>query len=363
MRRIAAVFLLAGCSVAPASQSPATSDAASHDPSPRATATAAATAPSTSSTPAVEVVAWSPLTADGPSAREDHTWTVSGDGSTAYLFGGRDGDTVHGDLWAFSLRDDRWLELPSSGGPAARFGHEGLWVEGVGLVVFAGQNGPDFFSDLWAYDPERAAWRELPSTGAVPVARYGTCGAIGPDGRLWISHGFTSDGVRFSDTRAYDFPTGAWTDETPTVGELPVERCLHACWWTDDGGLALYGGQTTGVTALGDRWILGSGGWSRLDGASPPERNLYAAARVTDATLVFGGLGIDGTYLDDLWWLRDGMPDAIELTGDAGRPPGRSGASLIHDPGAGRFLLFGGRNDEGALADLWELHVPPAPGG
>ena len=47
------------------------------------------------------------------------------------------------------------------------------------------------------------------------MARYGTCAAVAPDGRLWISHGFTADGVRFSDTRAYDFATGAWTDETP----------------------------------------------------------------------------------------------------------------------------------------------------
>jgi hypothetical protein len=354
--RAALLLVLAGCSPAPASQGPA-SDAASQTL--ESTAAATQPAPTATATPGTEVVDWSPIDVVGPSAREDHAWTLSGDGSTAYLFGGRDGDTVHGDLWAFSLHDDRWVELPSGDGPAARFGHEGLWVEGVGLVVFGGQNGPDFFSDVWAYDPIAADWRELPSTGAVPVARYGSCSAIGQDGRLWISHGFTSDGVRFSDTRAYDFSTGTWTDETPTVGPVPVERCLHACWRTDDGGLALYGGQTTGVTALGDRWILGSGGWSRIDGALPPERNLTAAARSAGATVVFGGLGIDGTYRDDLWWLGDGVEDAVELTGGEEHPTGRSGAAMIHDSGVGRFLLFGGRNDAGALADLWELHVRP----
>ena len=93
-------------------------------------------------------------------------------------------------------------------GPAARFGHEAAWVEDVGLVVFAGQAGATFFNDLWAYDPDADAWTELPGSGDVPVSRYGTCAAVGPDGRLWISHGFTSDGVRFSDTRAYDFELG-----------------------------------------------------------------------------------------------------------------------------------------------------------
>ena len=76
-----------------------------------------------------------------------------------------------------------------------------------------------FFDDIWAYDPAAEAWRELPSLGDVPPARYGSCASLGPDGRLWISHGFTDSG-RFDDTRAYDFATGEWTDETPD-GDLP----------------------------------------------------------------------------------------------------------------------------------------------
>ena len=108
---------------------------------------------------------------------------------------------------------------------------------------------------------------QLPATGAAPVARYGSCAAIGPDGRLWISHGFTQEQSRFSDTRAYDFASGTWTDETP-AGPRPVERCLHGCWWTDAGELALYAGQTTGVTALDDRWILRDGAWSTGGGSA-----------------------------------------------------------------------------------------------
>ena len=69
--------------------------------------------------------------------------------------------------------------------------------------------------------------------------------------------------MRFSDTRAYDFDAGRWTDETPD-GAQPVVRCLHACWLTADGRLALYAGQTTGVRALGDLWALMkvNGPWS-----------------------------------------------------------------------------------------------------
>src|SRR5919108_369045 len=144
-----------------------------------------------------------------------------------------------------------------------------------------------------------AGWRQLLATGAVPVPRYGTCAAVGADGRLWISHGFTQDGNRFADTVAYDFASGGWADETP-VGDAPGARCLHGCWWTDADRFVLYAGQTTGVTALGDRWELtrgerpGTNTWAQLSGTAPPERNLYAYARVAGATPVAGGAGRPG---------------------------------------------------------------------
>ncbi len=186
------------------------------------------------------------------------------------------------------------------------------------------------------------------------MARYGTCSAVGRDGRLWISHGFTSDGVRFSDTRAYDFTSGTWSDVTP-AGERPVERCLHTCWLTDAGELALYAGQTTGVPALGDRWILGDDGWKRVDGSLPPERNLPAHVRLDGATLMFGGTALDLTLLNDLWVLRDDVPDANRLTPASPGPSGRAGASLVLDVARARIVLFGGRTDAGASNETWSL--------
>jgi hypothetical protein len=292
----------------------------------------------------------------GPAAREDHTWTVDPEAGIAYLFGGRDGSATFGDTWAYDLASDAWTELAPAASPDARFGHEAVWVEGVGLVIFAGQAGSTFFGDLWAYDPDANAWEELPATGALPTPRYGSCAGIGPDGRLWISHGFTSDGTRFSDTRAYDFETAAWTDQTPS-GSRPVERCLHGCWWTDGGELALYAGQTTGTIALDDRWRLADGAWAQVEGGLPTGRNLYARARTDGVTLVFGGQAIDGSYLGDLWSLADDSDDAaeVELAGDGPRPAGRAGAELVVDEARGRALLFGGRAADGALGDLWVL--------
>ena len=307
--------------------------------------------------PSVET-AWRELDIVGPSAREDDTWTVDPSKRTAYLFGGRDGGKVRRDLWAFDLATNTWRELdPVGRGPAARFGHEAVWVDGVGVVVWAGQAGPtEFFDDLWAYDPTTNAWDRLPNDGARPVARYGSCSAVGQDGRLWISHGFTEDGVRFSDTRAYDFTTGRWSDETPD-GDQPVVRCLHACWLTAGGDLALYAGQTTGVRALGDFWALEDGTWTRIEGDLPPDRNLPAITRHDDDAIVYGGLGLDGDYLRDVYRV-DGTTLAFEaIRPDGPRPSRRAGATLIDDPGNNRVLLFGGRNERKALADLWALSL------
>ena len=298
-----------------------------------------------------------------PDAREDHTLTVTPDGSTAYLFGGRTaaGESL-GDLWALDLATDSWSQVAGSG-PPARFGHNAAWVDGVGLVIFAGQSAATFYNDLWAYDPAADDWTQLPAGGDVPVARYGSCAAVGPDGRLWISHGFTSEGSRFADTRAYDFSTGTWTDETPAA-ERPVERCLHACWWTDDGRFALYAGQTTGVPSLGDLWLLtpgprpGTNAWSMVEPAAqwPADRQLHAVTRWGAATVVFGGGALDGGYLADTW-LFDADGEAARVRSEA-MPPARVGAELIADEIRGRVLLFGGRDTERAFDDLWAMQLP-----
>lgn len=326
-------------------------------PSVSPTATVPATpAPPASQFPTPPTPSWAQIspTGDTPAPREDHTWTVDPASGTAWLFGGRDRGTLFDDLWSFDLATDRWTRLePSGDAPAARFGHTGTWVAGVGLVVWSGQSGGDFFADLNVYDPATNRWTRLPDAGAVPEARYGSCAALGPDRRLWVSHGFTHAG-RFADTRTYDFDTQAWAEVTPD-GAGPVKRCLHDCLWSPT-ELVLYAGQTDGVAALGDLWTLDlTGGWTEVATPEPPARQLYALAASESTGWVLGGRGADGKFLDDLWTL-DLLTLAwqpVTLAGDA--PAGRAGATLVADPARSRLVLFGGVGQSGALADFWAL--------
>ena len=295
-------------------------------------------------------------TAKSPAAREDHTWTVDGNGRYAYLFGGRDGEREFGDLWRYDLQRDRWKKLsPKGKTPQPRFGHSAVWADSHGLVVFAGQRGPSFFDDLWAFDPERERWRKLPAGASAPKARYGSCMVVGPDGRLWISHGFTDAG-RFDDTRAYNLTSERWASLTPD-GRVPGERCLHDCFTTTAGELVLYAGQDDGAFALGDLWVMSRDRtWQRLDDPKPKPkpRRLYAVTEAGDFAYIFGGAGNDNAPLKDLWRVDRQTLEFERVGVDGKHPSARFAGTLITDHERGRLLLFGGEGSK-ARNDLWEL--------
>jgi hypothetical protein len=345
---IASVAIPASPSIAPTAPS-ATPTATSR------TSTPAASVPMT---PAVS--GWrEQAVATAPSAREDHTWTVDGDGAIAYLFGGRGAGGPLNDLWAFDLGAAAWSEINITVDlpvPSPRFGHTATWVPNVGLVVWSGQGTAGFFDDIWAYDPDANAWRQLPSTGAVPPARYGSCASLGPDGELWISHGFTEDSGRFADTRSYSFSSGEWTDRTPHHG-LPVERCLHDCFWSAIDQLVLYGGQTTGVPALGDVWAydISSASWTEGPEPSAPARQLYAMANDGRTAFIFGGGSVERDFLDDTWKLDSVTLELTPSDDQTEAPPARSGAAIILDPASGAAWLSGGTNESGLLGDMWVM--------
>jgi hypothetical protein len=222
------------------------------------------------------------------------------------------------------------------------------------MVIFAGQLGDGFFDDLWVYDPDRDRWRELPAKGQAPKRRYGSCMVVGPDGRMWISHGFTSSG-RFDDTRAYDLKTRRWAVITPE-GRKPGERCLHECFTSLAGDLVLYGGQDDGNFALGDLWSMGRDRtWDRHDDPQAKWRRLYGVTEAGAYAYVFGGAGEDNAQLADVWRVERETLGFTRLRVEGNHPAARYAGTLITDAERGRLLLFGGQSANGAKSDVWEL--------
>ena len=270
---------------------------------------------------------------DGPDAREDHTWTLDPSTRTAYLFGGRDGSTVFDDIWAFDLASDTWRELdPEGSGPDARFGHEAVWVDGVGLVVWAGQAGPTaFFDDLWAYDPAANDWSRLPNDGSKPVARYGSCSAVGTTGACGSATASprTASGSRTrARTTSKRVVVRRDPGRHPAGGALPA-RVLADRRWPVRALRRPDDRRPSAGRSLGSRCrAMGDGRQRAPAGAQSPCRDpaWRRHRRVR-------GLGLDGDYLRDVYRV-DGTTLAFEeLRPDGARPPARAGASAHRRPG------------------------------
>ena len=153
---------------------------------------------------------------------------------------------------------------------------------------------------------------------------------VGPDGRLWISHGFTFAG-RFDDTRAYNFKNERWAGIAPD-GRRPGERCLHECFTSADGNLVLYGGQDDSNASLGDAWRMRKDRtWKKQPDPPAKARRLYAVTEAGPYAYVHAGAGRQD-LLDDLWridretleWERVNVPGNKPAARSAGfrRPTG-----------------------------------------
>jgi N-acetylneuraminic acid mutarotase len=295
---------------------------------------------------AAGALAWRRLGATGPGARRDHTFVADDEGRRAFLFGGRSSSGALGDLWQYDVAAGSWTKLDARG-PESRFGHNAAFLDGR-LLVFGGQGGPaSFFDDLWSFDPGSKAWNKGAARG--PAARYGAGGtAVGKS--LLVSHGFTDSG-RFDDTWSFG---GAWKDVSPATGR-PIKRCLHRIAHIPAlGTVVLFGGQTTGVTHLGDTWLydVASPAWSEFRGPAPAKRNLYATVATNERMFVFGGNGESGP-LNDLWSFDGAAWSKLSPSGTP--PPARGGVVGAALPG--RMLVFGGQGSSGDLDDLWELSL------
>lgn len=325
--------------------------------------TPAATLPTTATiAPSPRGAAWRQISAGGtlPGPRRDHSLTAYAAGSRVYLFGGRAGGDPLGDLWVYDVEASAWSQLaPDGNAPAARFGHNAILDPTRGrFVIFGGQAGGSFFSDVWAYDPAGNSWSEIAPEGAGPTQRYGAGGAFDPaEESLIVSHGFTNQG-RFDDTWQFGLGEQRWSDASPTQGERPIKRCLlRTVIDPGRGRLLLFGGQTDGTPFLGDLWAfdLADRAWSELVGEGPSPRNLYSAvARVDQPTMLLFG-GSTGSGESDELWALDMASDRWSLMVVEGPPSPRSGHDAVWLADLNAMLLFGGRDDNGDLNDLWRL--------
>jgi N-acetylneuraminic acid mutarotase len=275
--------------------------------------------------------------------------------------------------WELDLASDRWSQT-GGGGPVPP---NSLTFDGrAGNVTALDANG-----DLW--DWSGSAWTKR-VTNAAPSARSGMASAYSAADNYTVAFGgMSGDGRRsmLGDTwifrDGWKLVSSTTANQAPTnyiagLGFAPSPRTGHALtagFQTFRGGSRglLFGGETESAI-VGDTWIWFADllTWARAaTTSSPPARTGAALAAFPDmGVLLFGGKAADGSYDPQTYefqFTSNNGGDWIGPSGDIRSPGGRWAHAMALDPVRKRIILFGGKNDSGALGDTWQFD-PTVPG-
>lgn len=199
--------------------------------------------------------------------------------------------------------------------------------------------------------PAQAAWSRLYPT-VSPSARIGAVMAgFEPTGQVVL---FGGDGLTSPLGDTWVLTGNLWS---PWNGAAPPARNGAAMVYdAARQRLVLFGGTSSGSSAMGDLWEWDGTGWlQRAAVPAPPPRRLHAMAfdRERGVTVLFGGLDNNPSVLSDLWeW--NGASWALR-TPTAG-PLGRQQAAMAFDPVRRSVLLHGGmttNTTQGIVNDTW----------
>ena len=256
--------------------------------------------------------------------------------------------------------------------PEPRGGHT-LTYDPVGqrILQFGGNPSLDDASaglnDVWAYHlPSDSVWHRLAPVGSPPAPRYGHSTIYDPVRKRLLVFGGLVNGTPQSDLWALDL--ASWN---PVWHELdccapPPARHGHAAIYDPaaDRMLVFGGGGLQGLR-LNDVWSLSlaAGTWTQMaPSGTPPEGRRYFTMDLDAARnrlIVFGGLG--SGYLNDVWSLDLGGNTAwAPLIAQGTPPPARLGHVSTIDPGGDRLLVMGGYAGS-ALNDAWALQLSGTP--
>ncbi|XP_028825468.1 kelch domain-containing protein 1-like [Denticeps clupeoides] len=201
---------------------------------------------------------------------------------TLHVFGGCSSGGHSNQMYSVNVQDGEfsWRRVSDAAGttPSPRDKHS-CWVNRDRLIYFGGygcktirevNNNQNFIVD-------ESSW------GAIGTAFF----------RFW---GWNNE------VHVYEPEENAWT-EPVTQGSPPVARASHASACLGDRGYVCGGTETSSldIHCLDlDTWT-----WSQIDTPAAPlpvGRSLHTLTAVTDHTLfLFGGLGVTGQPLSDVW--------------------------------------------------------------
>jgi hypothetical protein len=204
----------------------------------------------------------------------------------------------------------------------------------------------DYLNTTWTWTP--SAWTavstsDIDASGPLPLRSDFSMAYDGTRVVLYGGRGASElDGV-LQDTWYWNGT--AWSKQTPTT--VPFGRFGHKMVYQSFGtpGAIMFGG-TNVLDYLNETWKFTSGDWSLLSPSTkPPARIGHAMAASASIVLLFGGQN-SNSCLNDVWSFDGSTWSAVSTTG---APSVRTDACMAYDTANTKFVLFGGRNENGII--------------
>ncbi len=243
-----------------------------------------------------------------------------------------------------------WTKMSPSDAPSPRHVHSATFDEGSKTtLVFGGNDGASDIGEVWAWNG--VTWTNISPLGMSPGPRYGSALVYDPLKSRVVLFGGTDMMGTEADT--WVLSNDLWNPLFPSFPP-PARRWSAAAYDTKRSTIVLFGGLGGGQ--LGDTWTGNGDEWTMNN---PPKGPLARSAAnmvydpVKEQSLVFGGRiqEMPNVSRNDLWaWDGATWTDVSPVI----RPPERFGAVMAHDSVRRRTVLYGGRSDGDDLADTWE---------
>lgn len=222
-----------------------------------------------------------------------------------------------------------------------------------GLMVFGGSTSSTGAFDNQSWEWNERYWREFTGPlGKNPTQRINAAMATNSLRNVAILFGGKGPTGLLNDT--WQWNGWQWRHVLPP-SPLPPPRSGHTMGYIRArDGVILFGGKDVDGLSISSPWEWNGSSWQRITSAGPSRRHDHAMADDIKKGLVvvFGGR-TDSMALDDTWlWTTNGSWVRTATTTIS--PPARYEHAIAHDERQDGGILFGGRNQFGALLqDTW----------
>jgi hypothetical protein len=236
---------------------------------------------------------WSSVSpgANQPTQRAFHTAAVYND--SIIFHGGKDGKTVHRDMYYFHTVSMTWSISPIIvATPSGRFGHSSVVYKDK-LYLFGGTDGNEYFNNLIVFDFIRNEWSYPDVVGTPPTSRamYGSCLLE----NLWIIHGGINANSKYlNDFKILNLNNLTWYS-LRTHGIPASPRYGHSLSISGP-DMIIYGGWGVGGCARMKIFNLENLEWMDSEGGEEP-RYGHTANVVGSNVLIIGGF--DGIKISE----------------------------------------------------------------